>query len=155
MTVRDMPGSAVMTGAGSALGLVLRSPLYRLADRLSLFRSVRWLAWLPGWWWPYSTQVWMAFIVNATVLGYLADRFWAHRLVVVNVLLGIVANLGFGGCGQRADADRGDRGQRRDVGVGWFGVPEVFLVPAGLCVVSTLGLLIQARLRQRRLDALP
>jgi MFS transporter, SET family, sugar efflux transporter len=30
------------------------------------------------------------------------------------------------------------------LGVGWFGVPGVFLVPAMLCIVAALGLLIQA-----------
>jgi MFS transporter, SET family, sugar efflux transporter len=30
------------------------------------------------------------------------------------------------------------------LGVGWFGVPGVFLVPALLCIVAALGLLIQA-----------
>ena len=33
------------------------------------------------------------------------------------------------------------------LGVGWFGVPGVFLVPAPLCVVSAVGLLIQAVVR--------
>jgi SET family sugar efflux transporter-like MFS transporter len=33
------------------------------------------------------------------------------------------------------------------LGVGWFGVPGVFLVPALLCLVAALGLLIQAIVR--------
>jgi SET family sugar efflux transporter-like MFS transporter len=39
------------------------------------------------------------------------------------------------------------------LGVGWFGVPGVFLVPALLCIVAALGLLIQAIVRHRRLEA--
>ena len=38
------------------------------------------------------------------------------------------------------------------LGVGWFGVPGVFLVPALLCVVSAVGLLIQAVLRPHSSD---
>ena len=34
-------------------------------------------------------------LVFIPIMGVLADRFGAHRLVVVNVLLGVVANLGF------------------------------------------------------------
>jgi MFS transporter, SET family, sugar efflux transporter len=33
------------------------------------------------------------------------------------------------------------------LGVGWFGVPGVFLVPALLCLVAAIGLLIQAIVR--------
>jgi MFS transporter, SET family, sugar efflux transporter len=33
------------------------------------------------------------------------------------------------------------------LGVGWFGVPGVFLVPALLCILAALGLLIQAIVR--------
>jgi MFS transporter, SET family, sugar efflux transporter len=33
------------------------------------------------------------------------------------------------------------------LGVGWFGVPGVFLVPALLCIVAALGLLIQATVK--------
>ncbi len=40
------------------------------------------------------------------------------------------------------------------LGVGWFGVPGVFLVPAIMCVVSAIGLLILAVVRQRTVDAL-
>ena len=39
------------------------------------------------------------------------------------------------------------------LGVGWFGVPGVFGVPAMLCVVAAVGLLIQAILRHRAADA--
>jgi len=35
------------------------------------------------------------------------------------------------------------------LGVGWFGVPGVFLLPAALCLVAAAGLLIQARVRLR------
>ncbi len=34
-------------------------------------------------------------VIFIPIMGVLADRFGAHRLVVVNVLLGVVANLGF------------------------------------------------------------
>ena len=34
-------------------------------------------------------------LVFIPIMGGLADRFGAHRLVVVNVLLGVGANLGF------------------------------------------------------------
>jgi SET family sugar efflux transporter-like MFS transporter len=37
------------------------------------------------------------------------------------------------------------------LGVGWFGVPGVFVVPAVLCVVAAAGLLVQAVSIQRRL----
>jgi hypothetical protein len=40
------------------------------------------------------------------------------------------------------------------LGVGWFGVPGVFVVPAVLCMVSAVGLLIQAMVRHRTPDAL-
>ncbi|WP_157973851.1 MFS transporter [Desertihabitans aurantiacus] len=126
------------------------------------------------------------------LMGVLADRFGAHRLVVVNVLLGVLANLGFmlgghelvliaatllnsamwatlGGIGisvaqelypsgvgmasslyfsaMRFAAAIG--GIAGGLGVGWFGVPGVFLVPAALCVVSAAGLAVQAVLTSR------
>jgi SET family sugar efflux transporter-like MFS transporter len=122
----------------------------------------------------------------------LADRFGAHRLVVVNVLLGVGANLGFvvahnevvligatllnaamwatlGGIGITVAQDLYPSGvglasslyfsairfsgaiggMAGGLGVGWFGVPGVFLVPAALCVVAAVGLAIQARARHR------
>ena len=36
------------------------------------------------------------------------------------------------------------------LGVGWFGVPGVFVVPAALCLVSAVGLFIQAMINHRR-----
>jgi SET family sugar efflux transporter-like MFS transporter len=124
------------------------------------------------------------------IMGVLADRFGAHRLVVVNILLGAGANLGFMAAGSeliliaatvvhsamwatlgaigitvaqdlypsgiglasslyfsaiRFSAAIG--GIAGGLGVGWFGVPGVFLVPALLCMVAALGLLIQAIVR--------
>jgi SET family sugar efflux transporter-like MFS transporter len=35
------------------------------------------------------------------------------------------------------------------LGVGWFGVPGLFLVPALLCLVAAVGLLIQAIVMHR------
>ena len=123
-------------------------------------------------------------LVFIPIMGGLADRFGAHRLVVVNVLLGVGANLGFmtadseliaatvlnsamwatlggivivaqdlypSGIGLasslyfsalRFSAAIG--GLAGALGVGWFGVPGVFLVPALLCLVAAVGLLIQA-----------
>jgi SET family sugar efflux transporter-like MFS transporter len=128
------------------------------------------------------------------IMGVLADRFGAHRLVVVNVLLGAGANLGFMAAGSelvliaatvlnsamwatlgaiaitvaqdlyptgiglasslyfsalRFSAAIG--GIAGGLGVSWFGVPGVFLVPALLCIVAALGLLIQA-IRQDNLS---
>jgi MFS family permease len=40
------------------------------------------------------------------------------------------------------------------LGVGWFGVPGVFLIPALLCLVAAVGLMIQAIVRHRTPDAL-
>jgi MFS transporter, SET family, sugar efflux transporter len=119
-----------------------------------------------------------------------SDRFGAHRLVVVNVLLGAGANLAFMAAGSelvliaatvlhsvmwatlgpigitvaqdlypngigmasslyfsaiRFSAAIG--GIAGGLGVGWFGVPGVFLVPALLCILAAFGLLIQAVLR--------
>ena len=129
-------------------------------------------------------------LIFIPIMGVLADRFGAHRLVVVNVLLGAGANLGFMAAGSelvliaatvvhsamwatlgaiaitvaqdlypsgiglasslyfsaiRFSAAIG--GIAGALGVGWFGVPGVFLVPALLCIVAALGLLIQARVR--------
>ncbi len=132
----------------------------------------------------------LGMLVFIPIMGVLADRFGAHRLVVVNVLLGVVANLGFmvagselvlivatlfnaamwatlGGIGITVAQDLYPQGigtasslyfsairfsgaiggVAGGLGVGWFGVPGVFLVPALLCVVSAVGLLIQAVLR--------
>ena len=131
-------------------------------------------------------------LVFIPIMGVLADRFGAHRLVVVNVLLGVGANLGFmvasnelmlivatllnsamwatlGGIGITAAQDLYPNGIglasslyfsavrfagavggiAGGLGVGWFGVPGVFLVPALLCIVSAAGLLIQAIVRPR------
>ena len=135
-------------------------------------------------------------LVFIPIMGVLADRFGAHRLVVVNVVLGVGANLGFmaadselgliaatvlnsamwatlGGIGiivaqdlypsgiglasslyfsaLRFSAAIG--GLAGALGVGWFGVPGVFGVPALLCVVAAVGLLIQAMVRHRPPDA--
>ena len=129
-------------------------------------------------------------LVFIPIMGALADRFGAHRLVVVNVLLGVGANLGFmaadselgliaatvlnsamwatlGGIGVIVAQDlypsgiglasslyfsalrfsAAIGGLAGALGVGWFGVPGVFLVPALLCLVAAVGLLIQAILR--------
>ena len=126
-------------------------------------------------------------LVFIPIMGGLADRFGAHRLVVVNVLLGVGANLGFmtadselgliaatvlnsamwatlGGIGVIVAQDlypsgiglasslyfsalrfsAAIGGLAGALGVGWFGVPGVFLVPALLCLVAAVGLLIQA-----------
>jgi len=131
-------------------------------------------------------------LVFIPIMGVLADRFGAHRLVVVNVLLGVGANLGFviadrewmlivatvlnaamwatlGGIGITVAQDLYPSGIglasslyfsairfagaiggiAGGLGVGWFGVPGVFLVPAALCVVAAVGLLFQARIRHR------
>ena len=138
----------------------------------------------------------LGMLVFIPIMGVLADRFGAQRLVVVNVLLGVGANLGFHGQ-QRVVPDRRDRPQLGDVGdsrrdrhhrgsgsvpdrdrsastlyfsairfsaaiggvagglgVGWFGVPGVFLIPALLCVMAAIGLLIQAVVMQRASDRL-
>jgi SET family sugar efflux transporter-like MFS transporter len=134
----------------------------------------------------------VAMLVFIPLMGRLADRFGAHRLVVVNVVLGVVANLGFaistnelmlivstvlnaamwatlGGIGITVAQDLYPSGIglasslyfsairfagaiggiAGGLGVGWFGVPGVFLVPAALCVVAAVGLLFQARIRHR------
>lgn len=135
-------------------------------------------------------------LVFIPIMGVLADRFGAHRLVVVNVLLGVGANLGFmaadselmlilatvlnaamwatlGGIGITVAQDlyrsgigmasslyfsairfsAGVGGVAAGLGVGWLGVPGVFLIPALLCVVAAFGLLIQAIVRHRKLAA--
>jgi MFS transporter, SET family, sugar efflux transporter len=129
-------------------------------------------------------------LVFIPIMGALADRFGAHRLVVVNVLLGVGANLGFmaadselgliaatvlnsamwatlGGIGVIVAQDLYPNGiglasslyfsalrfsaaiggLAGALGVSWFGVPGVFLVPALLCLVAAIGLLIQAIVR--------
>ena len=129
-------------------------------------------------------------LVFIPIMGVLADRFGAHRLVVVNVSLGAAANLGFmaadseltliaatvvhsamwatlGAIGITVAQDlypsgiglasslyfsairfsAAIGGIAGGLGVSWFGVPGVFLVPALLCVVAALGLLIQAIVR--------
>lgn len=136
-------------------------------------------------------------LVFIPIMGVLADRFGAHRLVVVNVLLGVGANLGFmaagselvliaatvlnsamwatlGGIGITVAQDLYPNGigmasslyfsairfsaavggVAGGLGVGWFGVPGVFLVPALLCIMAAVGLLIQAILRHRTPTAL-
>jgi SET family sugar efflux transporter-like MFS transporter len=132
-------------------------------------------------------------LVFIPIMGALADRFGAHRLVVINVLLGVGANLGFflagnewmligatvlnaamwatlGGIGITLAQDLYPSGIGMasslyfsairfsgaiggiagGLGVGWFGVPGVFLVPAALCVLAAVGLLVQAVVRDRR-----
>ena len=116
-------------------------------------------------------------LVFIPIMGVLADRFGAQRLVVVNVLLGVGANLGFmiagsewmliaatllnaamwatlGGIGITVAQDlyptgiglasslyfsairfsAAIGGIAGGLGVGWFGVPGVFAVPAIMCV---------------------
>jgi SET family sugar efflux transporter-like MFS transporter len=140
----------------------------------------------------------VAMVVFIPIMGVLADRFGAHRLVVVNVLLGVAANVGFavahselvligatvlhaamwatlGGIGITVAQDlypsgiglasslyfsairfaAAIGGVTGALGVGWFGVPGVFLVPAVLCTVAAVGLLIQARVRHGTLRAAP
>jgi SET family sugar efflux transporter-like MFS transporter len=142
-----------------------------------------------------STQS-VGMLVFIPIMGVLADRFGAHRLVVVNVLLGVGANIGFmtadsewgliaatvlnsamwatlGGIGITVAQDLYPTGIGMasslyfsavrfsgaiggiagGLGVGWFGVPGVFGVPALLCIVSGFGLLILAVVRQRTADA--
>jgi SET family sugar efflux transporter-like MFS transporter len=136
-------------------------------------------------------------LVFIPIMGVLADRFGAHRLVVVNVLLGVGANLGFmtadselglimatvlnsamwatlGGIGITVAQDLYPNGIglasslyfsairfsaaiggiAGGLGVGWLGVPGVFLVPALLCLVSAVGLLIQATVKHHTPHAL-
>jgi SET family sugar efflux transporter-like MFS transporter len=143
-----------------------------------------------------STQS-VGMLVFIPIMGSLADRFGAHRLVVVNVLLGVGANLGFmvansellliaatvlnsamwatlGGIGITVAQDLYPTGIglasslyfsairfagaiggiAGGLGVGWFGVPGVFLVPALLCVVAAVGLFVQAVVHQRSLRRL-
>ena len=143
-----------------------------------------------------STQS-VGMLVFIPIMGILADRFGADRLVVVNVLLGVGANLGFmtahsewaliaatvlnaamwatlGGIGITVAQDlypsgigmasslyysairfaAAIGGIAGGLGVGWFGVPGVFLVPALLCIVSAAGLLVLAIVRRRNADAL-
>jgi MFS transporter, SET family, sugar efflux transporter len=131
-------------------------------------------------------------LVFIPIMGVLADRFGAQRLVVVNVLLGVVANIGFmiagselvliaatlcnaamwatlGGIGITVAQDlypsgiglasslyfsairfsAAIGGIAGAVGVRWFGVPGVFVVPAALCAVAAVGLLLQAILSRR------
>ena len=132
-------------------------------------------------------------LIFIPVMGVLADRFGAQRLVVGNVLLGVGANLGFafapnevvlisatllnaamwatlGGVGIMVAQDlyptgiglasslyfsairfsAAIGGIAGGLGVGWFGVPGVFVVPAALCLVSAVGLFIQAMINHRR-----
>ena len=136
-------------------------------------------------------------LVFIPIMGVLADRFGAHRLVVVNVVLAVGANLGFvaadselglitatvlnsamwatlGGIGIIVAQDLYPNGIGMAsslyfsalrfsaaiggiagaLGVGWFGVPGVFLIPALLCLVAAAGLMIQAIVRHRTPDAL-
>src|SRR5918997_1797983 len=131
-------------------------------------------------------------LIFIPIMGVLADRFGARRLVVVNVLLGVGANLGFmvggsesmliaatvlnaamwatlGGIGITVAQDLYPNGIGMAsslyfsairfsgaiggiagaLGVGWFGVPGVFLVPALLCIVAAIGLLVQALASRR------
>jgi SET family sugar efflux transporter-like MFS transporter len=136
-------------------------------------------------------------LVFIPIMGVLADRFGAHRLVVVNVLLGVAANIGFmtagsesmligatvlhaamwatlGGIGITVAQDlypdgigmasslyfsavrfsAAIGGVAGALGVRWFGIPGVFGVPAVLCVVAAIGLLIQAVVRHQAPDGL-
>jgi SET family sugar efflux transporter-like MFS transporter len=131
-------------------------------------------------------------LIFIPIMGALADRFGAQRLVVVNVLLGVAANVGFayatnelmlimatllnaamwatlGGIGITVAQDLYPAGIglastlyfsairfagavggiAGGLGVSWFGVPGVFLVPAALCLLSAVGLLLQAVLSRR------
>jgi SET family sugar efflux transporter-like MFS transporter len=132
-------------------------------------------------------------LIFIPIMGVLADRFGAHRLVIVNVLLGVLANIGFmiagneavlivatllnaamwatlGGIGITVAQDlyptgiglasslyfsairfaAAIGGIAGALGVRWFGVPGVFAVPAALCVLAAVGLLVQEVLTQRR-----
>ena len=132
-------------------------------------------------------------LIFIPVMGVLADRFGAQRLVVGNVLLGVAANLGFafapnelvlimatllnaamwatlGGIGIMVAQDlyptgiglasslyfsairfsAAIGGIAGGLGVGWFGVPGVFVVPAALCLVAACGLFAQAVISYRR-----
>jgi MFS transporter, SET family, sugar efflux transporter len=132
-------------------------------------------------------------LVFIPLMGILADRYGARRLVVLNVVLGIGANLGFmiattewmlivatllnsamwatlGGIGITVAQDLYPTGIGMasslyfsairfsgaiggiagGLGVSWFGVPGVFAVPAALCGVAAVGLLVQAVLAHRR-----
>lgn len=134
-------------------------------------------------------------LVFIPIMGVLADRFGAQRLVVFNVLIGVGANFCFmladseltlilatvlnsamwatlGGIGITVAQDlypsgvgmasslyfsalrfaAAIGGVAGSLGVGWFGVPGVFLVPALMCGVAAVGLLIQAVLSQRTLS---
>ncbi|MET1007979.1 MAG: MFS transporter [Propionibacteriaceae bacterium] len=131
-------------------------------------------------------------LIFIPIMGVLADRFGAHRLVIVNVLLGVVANIGFmiagselvlivatlfnaamwatlGGIGITVAQDlypggiglasslyfsairfaAAIGGIAGALGVGWFGVPGVFVVPAALCGLAAVGLLVQEIARAR------
>lgn len=154
-----------------------------------------------------GTADWLRGVVIATqsvgmlifipIMGVLADRFGAQRLVVVNVLLGVVANIGFmiagselvlilatlanaamwatlGGIGITVAQDlypggiglasslyfsairfsAAIGGIAGALGVRWFGVPGVFVVPAVLCAIAAIGLLAQAILLHRRARSL-
>ena len=135
-------------------------------------------------------------LVFIPIMGVLADRFGAHRLVVVNVVLGVGANLGFvaadselglisatvlnsamwatlGGIGVIVAQDLYPNGIGMAsslyfsalrfsaaiggiagaLGVGWLGVPGVFLIPALLCLMASVGLMIQAIVRHRTPDS--
>lgn len=131
-------------------------------------------------------------LVFIPLMGVLADRFGAHRLVIANVLLGVIANIGFmiagneavlivatllnaamwatlGGIGITVAQDlyptgiglasslyfsairfaAAIGGIAGAIGVRWFGVPGVFVVPAVLCLVAAAGLLALAVTRAR------
>ncbi|SDD59323.1 MFS transporter [Auraticoccus monumenti] len=139
-----------------------------------------------------STQS-AAMLVFIPIMGVLADRFGAYRLVVATAVLGVGANLGYvvadselvliaatvlnaamwaalGGIGITAAQDLYPHGVGMasslyfsavrvsaavggvagSLGVGALGVPGVFLIPAGLGVLSTVGLVTQAVVLARR-----
>jgi SET family sugar efflux transporter-like MFS transporter len=130
-------------------------------------------------------------LIFIPIMGVLADRFGAQRLVAVNVLLGVGANLGFalagnelvlivatllnaamwatlGGIGITVAQDLYPTGIglastlyfsairfsgaiggiAGGLGVGWFGVPGVFGVPAALCGLAAAGLLLPSLIRR-------
>jgi len=200
---RAVPDSAVLPSGAAGPDAARRPSLVPLVTFLSLTvlamggDTIR-LAYLPIYMeLQLGTADWLRGVVISAqsvgmlvfipIMGMLADRFGAHRLVVVNVLLGVGANLGFlaasnewmliaatllnsamwatlGGIGITVAQDLYPNGIGMasslyfsairfsgaiggiagGLGVGWFGVPGVFLVPALLCVMSAVGLLIQA-----------
>jgi MFS transporter, SET family, sugar efflux transporter len=119
-----------------------------------------------GWWW--STYCWgllgaganLGFMASGSELVLIAatvlnSAMWATlgaiAITVAQDLyptgIGLASSLYFSAL--RFSAAIG--GIAGGLGVSWFGVPGVFLVPALLCIVAALGLLIQA-IRQDNLS---